>query len=130
LSDNYTVLVQASAAGGGTSYAPIRLLMRSAVFSSVTDAGCNSSDQMNVSLSWQVNGSGAPALWIQDATTPAFPGRLSMELPGATGTEQTGYVIDNKSSSFYWLIDQSAGAPANFDNALQYTNLGGIYKCP
>ena len=50
LSDNYTVLVQASAAGGGTSYAPIRLLTRSAVFSSVTNAGCNSSNQMNVSL--------------------------------------------------------------------------------
>ena len=35
-----------------------------------------------------------------------------------------------QNSSFYWLIDQSAGAPANFDNALQYTNVGGIYKCP
>jgi hypothetical protein len=130
LSDNYTVLVQASAAGGGTSYAPIRLLTRSAVFSSVTNAGCNSSNQMNVSLSWQVNGSSAPSLWIQDATTPAFPGRLWMELPAATGTVQTGYVIDSKNSSFYWLIDQSAGAPANFDDALQYTNVGGIYKCP
>ncbi len=53
-----------------------------------------------------------------------------MALPAATGTVQTGYVIDNKSSSFYWLIDQSAGAPANFDNALQYTNVGGIYNCP
>lgn len=130
LSDNYTVLVQASAAGGDSSYAPIRLLTRSAIFSSVTNAGCNSSNQMNVSLSWQVNGSSAPSLWIQDATTPAFPGRLWMELPAATGTVQTGYVIDSKSTSFYWLIDQSAGAPANFDNALQYTNLGGIYKCP
>ncbi len=130
LIDNYTVLVQASAAGGGTSDAPIRLLMRSALFTSVTKVGCNSSNQMNASLSWQINGSSAPSLWIQDATTPAFPGRFWMQLPGATGTVQTGYVINSKSSSFYWLIDQSAGAPANFDNALQYTNVGGIYKCP
>ncbi len=130
LGDNYTALIQASAAGGGTSYAPIRLLTRSAVFTSVSKVGCNSSNQMNASLSWQINGSSAPALWIQDATTPAFPGRLWMALPAAAGTVQTGYVIDNKSSSFYWLIDQSAGAAANFDNALQYTNLGGIYNCP
>ncbi len=130
LSDNYTVLIQASAAGGGTSYAPIRLLMRSALFTSVTKVGCNSSNQMNASLSWQISGSASPSIWIQDATTPSFPGRLWMELPAATGTAQTGYVINSRKASFYWLIDQSAGAPATFDNAFKYTNLGLLYSCP
>jgi hypothetical protein len=71
LSDNYTVLVQANSAGG-ISYAAIRLLMRSAMFTSVTKIGCKSSNQMDVSLSWQINGSAAPSLWIQDTTTPSF----------------------------------------------------------
>ena len=75
LGDNYTALVQASAAGGSTGYAPIRLLMRSAMFTSITKIGCNSSNQMDVSLSWQINGSSVSSLWIQDTATPAFPGR-------------------------------------------------------
>jgi hypothetical protein len=29
--------------------------------------------------------------------------------------------------SFVWLIDQSAGIPANFDNAMKYANLGILY---
>jgi hypothetical protein len=130
LSDNYTALVQASAAGGSTSYAPIRLLMRSATFTSVTKIGCNASNQMDVSLSWQINGSAAPSLWIQDTTTPAFPGRLWVQSVAAAGTMQTGYVINSKKNSFVWLIDQSAGIPANFDNAMKYANLGILYKCP
>jgi len=32
--------------------------------------------------------------------------------------------------SFVWLIDQSAGIPANFDNAMKYANLRILYKCP
>jgi hypothetical protein len=130
LSDNYTVLVQACAAGHGTMSAPIRLVMRYAQFTSVAKVGCNSSNQMNASLSWQINGSAVPSLWIQDATTPIFPGRLWVQPVAAAGTEQSGYVIDNKKSIFIWLIDQSAGIPANFDNAFKYTNLGVLYSCP
>ncbi len=33
-------------------------------------------------------------------------------------------------TSFVWLIDQSAGAPAIFDNAMKYGNLGILYQCP
>jgi hypothetical protein len=130
LNDEYSVLVQASAAGGGTSYASIRLNMRSALFTAASKVGCNSSNQMNESLSWQMNGSSAPALWIQDTTTPAFPGRLFMNLSGSSGTVQTGYIIDNKKGSLMWLIDQSTGIPANFDNAFAYKNLGLLYSCP
>jgi hypothetical protein len=129
LSDNYTVLVQAGA-GGGTSYAPLRLLMRSATFTSATKVGCNSSNQMNASVSWQINGSGSPSLWIQDATTPAFPGRLWMASAPASGTMQTGYIVNSKAGLYIWLIDQSVGIPANFDNAFQYKNLGPLYSCP
>jgi len=129
LNDNTTVLVQASA-GGSTSYAPLRLLMRSATFTSVTKVGCNSSNQMNASVSWQVNGSGSPSLWIQDATTPVFPGRLWVSSAPASGTMQTGYIVNNKAGLYIWLIDQSVGIPANFDNALKYTNLGPLYSCP
>ena len=129
LNDNYTVLVQASA-GGGTSYAPLRLLMRSATFTAVTKVGCNSSNQMNVSVSWQINGSSSPSLWIQDATTPAFPGRLWIASAPASGTMQTGYIVNNKAGRYIWLIDQSLGIPANFDNAFQYKNLGPLYSCP
>jgi hypothetical protein len=130
LGDNYTVLVQAGPANGSISYAPIRLLMRSATFTSVTKVACNSSDQMNASVSWQINGSGAPSLWIQDATTPTFPGRLWIESAATAGTMQTGYIINGKAASFVWLIDQSTGIPANFDNALMYKNLGPLYSCP
>jgi hypothetical protein len=130
LNDNYSVLVQASAAGGSTGYGPMRLLMRTAKYTSVTKVGCNSSNQMNASLSWQMNGSSAPALWIQDSTTPNFPGRLFMNLSGSSGTVQTGYTINKKASSYYWLVDQSAGAPATFDNSLNYWNMGSIYSCP
>jgi hypothetical protein len=129
LNDNYTVLVQASA-GGSTSYAPIRLLMRSAVFTSVTKVGCNSSNQMDASVSWQINGSGSPSLWIQDPTTPSFPGRLWISSAPASGTMQTGYIVDSKAGFYIWLFDQSVGIPANFDNALKYTNLGPLYSCP
>jgi hypothetical protein len=81
-------------------------------------------------VSWQINGSGVPSLWIQDTTTPAFPGRLWLEPAAAAGTVQTGYIVNNKSGRYIWLIDQSAGIPADFDNALMYTNLGPLYSCP
>ena len=130
LANDYSVVVQASAAGGGTSYTSIRLNTRSALFTAFSKVGCNSSNQMNESVTWQMNGSTAPALWIQDAATPAFPGRLLMNLSGASGTIQTGYVINSKKSSFLWLVDQSAGIPADFENALVYKNLGPLYSCP
>ena len=130
LANDYSVLIQGSAAGGGTSYASIRINTRSALFSAPAKVGCNSSNQMNESLNWQMNGSVAPALFIQDATTPAFPGRLLMNLTGSSGTIQTGYVINSKKSSLLWLIDQSAGAPADFENALLFKNLSVFYSCP
>jgi len=130
LANDYSVLVQASAAGGGTSYTGIRLNTRSALLSAPSKAGCNSSNQMNDSLTWQMNGSVAPALWIQDAATPAFPGRLLMSLSGSSGTIQTGYIISSKKTILLWLVDQSAGLPADFENALAYRNLGVLYSCP
>lgn len=131
LSDNYTVLVQASAAGGSTGYAPIRLLTRNAVFSKVTKVGCNSSNQMNASLTWSINGSSVPTLWIQTASTsPVFPGTVWIDPAAVAGTTQTGYTIDSKKPNLVWLFDQSAGAPANYDNAMRYGNLGLAYNCP
>ena len=53
-----------------------------------------------------------------------------MNLSGSSGTVQTGYIIDNKKGSLMWLIDQSTGIPANFDNAFAYKNLGLLYSCP
>ncbi len=129
LANDYSVQIQASAAGASTSVTSIRLNMRSALLGAPARAGCNSSKQMNESLTWQMNGSVAPALWIQDAATPAFPGRLLMILSGSSGTIQTGYVVNNK-KSLLWLIDQSAGIPAVFENALVYKNLGVLYNCP
>jgi hypothetical protein len=128
--DNYTVLVQASGAAGSTGYAPIRLLTRYAKFSSVTKVGCNSSNQMNASLTWYIDGSSVPTMWTQNSTSPVFPGAVWIDPAAESGTTQTGYTIDNKKSSLVWLFDQSAGAPANFDNALRYANLGLAYKCP
>ena len=131
LDDNYTVLVQGSAAGGITGYAPIRLLTRDALFSSATKVGCNSSNQMSASLGWQIGGSGAPSIWIQDPITPIFPGRLWIENAPAAGTATTDYSITNNTQRFlYWAIDQSNGIPANFDNALGVRALGPLYSCP
>jgi hypothetical protein len=129
LQDNYTLVVQGTTAGTN-SYAPIRLQARNASFSSLSKLACNSSDQMSVSFTYNTAGSASPSIWIQDPTTPTFPGRLWMEVP-ASGTEQTGYWIDNKKHNyFYWMIDQSAGDAAIFDNALAVTNLKGLYSCP
>ena len=125
-----TEMEKAPAAGAGTSFMSIRLNTRSALLGAPSKVGCNSSNQMNESLTWQINGSVAPALWIQDATTPAFPGRLLMNLNGSSGTVQTGYVVNNRKSTLLWLIDQSAGIPAIFDNALAYKSLGILYNCP
>jgi hypothetical protein len=130
LNDDYTVMVQATTTIGITSYAPIRLVLRSAKYTSVTKAACNAAKQMSANLAWQINGSGMPSVWIQDPTTPIFPGRLWVEPVPAVGGEQTGYWINNHQGYFYWLIDQSAGIPANFDNALMQTNVGAIYNCP
>jgi hypothetical protein len=53
-----------------------------------------------------------------------------MDVP-ANGSEQTGYWINDRSHNyFYWIMDQSAGGPANFDNALTENNLRKIYSCP
>jgi hypothetical protein len=101
--DNYTVLVQASGAAGSTGYA---------------------------SLTWYIDGSSVPTMWTQNSTSPVFPGAVWIDPAAESGTTQTGYTIDNKKSSLVWLFDQSAGAPANFDNALRYANLGLAYKCP
>jgi hypothetical protein len=120
----------ATGTGGITNYAPIRLLMRTASYTSVTKVGCNGSNQMNANLAWQVNGSDSPSIWIQDPASPMFPGRLWVDALTDTGSEQTGYVINNTKGYLYWLVDQSAGAAASFDNALKYTNLGLLYKCP
>ena len=130
LASDYSVTVQASAAGGGSRYAGLRLSTRSALFTAVSKVGCNSSNQMDERVSWQMNGSIAPALFIQDAITPAFPGRKLMNLSGSSGTIDTGYVVNENKPTLLWLIDQSAGASANFENALQISNLGVYYSCP
>lgn len=109
LASDYTVTVQASAAGGGSRYAGPRLSTRSALFTAVSKVGCNSSNQMDERVSWQMNGSIAPALFIQDAITPAFPGRKLMNLSGSSGTIDTGYVVNAPKSTLLWLVDQSAG---------------------
>jgi hypothetical protein len=130
LADSYTILVQASAAGGVTSYTPVRLYTRKAAFTSVTKVACNSSLQMDANVAWKIDGSSYPTLWIQDTTTPQFPGRPWFQPAPAQGNADTGYDITGKSNAFYWAIDQSSGAPANFDNALQVTNVRGAYSCP
>jgi hypothetical protein len=125
----YTIVVQGTAAGGITSYAPLQLTMDTAWYTAVAASGCNSSNQMNATLSWAFAGSSAPSIWIQDSSTPNFPGRLWMQPPPGTGTAQTGYTIDNTKWSLYWLIDQSNGNAAIFDNAYNLVNLGGYYNC-
>jgi hypothetical protein len=45
-------------------------------------------------------------------------------------TMQTGYIVNNKAGRYIWLIDQSVGNAATFDNAFQYKNLGLLYNCP
>jgi hypothetical protein len=129
LNRNYTVVVQASTSTGYTAYAPIRATMADAWYTAVTKVGCNGK-LMNSSLSWEFLGSNNASIWIQDPTTPDFPGRLWMEPIADTGTEQTGYTTANDKRYLYWLIDQSNGVPANFDHAYKFTNLGSIYKCP
>jgi hypothetical protein len=130
LHDSYTLIVQGTTAGGVNSYAPIRLQARLASFTSFSKAACNSSNQMSANLTFTTGGSAVPSIWIQDPTTPSFPGRDWMDIP-SSGTEQTGYWIDNgKANYFYWIIDLSAGAPAIFDNALAWVNLRGSYSCP
>jgi hypothetical protein len=129
LQDSYTLVVQGTA-GGVNSYAPIRLLARAASFTAVSKLACNSSNQMSANLTFKTSGSELPTIWIQDPTTPAFPGRLWTDIP-ASGAEQTGYWIDSKKqNNFYWIIDESAGAAAIFDNALAVANLSTIYSCP
>jgi hypothetical protein len=130
LNDNYTILLQATSSTGVISYAPIRLSLRTAKVTSTSAAGCNSSNQMSANMSWTSSGSSEPSIWIQDSTTPNFPGRLWIEPVPAVGTEQTPYSITSTQDSLYWIIDQSAGAPAIFDNAMNFTNLGLLYDCP
>jgi hypothetical protein len=129
LQDSYTLVVQGTA-GGANSYAPIRLLERAASYTAVSSVACDSSNDMSASLTYKTSGSQTPTIWIQDPTTPTFPGRLWTDIPAA-GTEQTGYWIDTKKqNNFYWIIDQSAGVTPIFDNALAIANLTTIYSCP
>ncbi len=130
LGDSYTIVVRATAANGATSYAPMRLAARTARVTAVS-AGCNASNQMSADVSWSINGSGIPSLWIQDPQTPTFPGRPWLDPAAAQGTAQTDYSIASRKHYYrYWAIDQSAGIPATFDNALGVVDLGPLYKCP
>lgn len=128
---NYTVVITATSATGVRRSAPLRLVTRNGLYTTIKKTDCNDLNQMAVDLTWQIDGSGVPSVWIQDPQTPNFPGRPWRDPAGALGTQNTGYTITNKTQPFlYWLIDQSAGIPANFDNALGVTNLGKIYACP
>jgi hypothetical protein len=69
-------------------------------------------------------------LYVVSPNRRLFPGCLWVTSVPAAGTMQTGYVVNSKTNSFVGLIEQSAGAPANFDNAMKYGNLGILYKCP
>lgn len=131
LKDNYTVTVEATATGAGSSSIPIRFFTRSATFPTATSAGCNSSNQMSANLTWQINGSSTPTIWIQDSASPNFPGRVWLDPAADKGSGQTPYSVDNRSSySLYWVIDQSAGIPTIIDNAVANINLAALYKCP
>jgi hypothetical protein len=130
LSDDYTVLVRATPVGAATTYTPVRLNTRTAKITAAAKVACNSANQMSATVSWQMNGSESQGIWIQDATTPVFPGRLYATSTGSTGTVTTGYTINNKLTNLLWIIDNSTGIPANFDNALAYRNLEALYKCP
>jgi hypothetical protein len=131
MNDNYTLLISGSASGGLTATAPVRLLARSASYPSATVVGCNAQNQMSVDLSWLANGSSAPSIWIQDPVTPTFPGRLWVYPAAASGSQQTSYSIDSANRAyFYWVIDQSNGIAATFDNAFAVKNLGVLYNCP
>lgn len=132
LADNYTIVIQASAAGSAVGSAPMRLNLRSAQFTAASKIACNAQNDMSASISWAIGGSSVPSVWIQDPTTPTFPGRAWVDPAAAVGTDQTGYWIDGNGfeTYVYWLIDQSAGIPANFDNAIGFDDLGKIYSCP
>jgi len=128
---NYTVVITATTTTGVSASAPLRLVTRNGLYTTVAKNSCNDQNQMSADLTWQINGSGRPSVWIQDPLTPSFPGRAWRDPAGAQGSQNTGFTITNKTSPFlYWLIDQSAGIPATFDNALGVTNLGKIYVCP
>jgi hypothetical protein len=80
----------------------------------------------------QIDTTGTDAL-AYDAKTLALVGTFNAKSAGsgaAAGTMQTGYIIDSRENSFVWLIDQSAGTAASFDNAMKYANLGILCKCP
>ncbi len=128
LNDNYTVVIRATASGAA-SYAPLRLAARTAHLSA-TSAGCNASKQMSADISWTINGSGIPSLWIQDPQTPTFPGRPWIDPAAAQGQAQTDYSIASKNRYYrYWALDQSAGTSATLDNALSVVNAGPLYNC-
>jgi hypothetical protein len=131
LNDNYTVVVTVASTTGITRTVPLRLVARNGLYLSQRSAGCNSLNQMAATLKWQIDGSGTPAIWIQDPQTPNFPGRTWLDPAPALGTGTTdNSITSNKQLFNYWIIDQSAGLPANFDNAIGFTNLGKLYKCP
>lgn len=126
-----TLNVKASGSGGLAATTPVRLYLRNAIFTSESKANCNSSNQMAANLAWQIDGSGTPSIWIQDPASPTFPGRLWTEPVPAIGSGVTANSVDNATQNYYyWIIDQSAGIAANFDNALRLTNLDSLYSCP
>ena len=130
LADNYTIVVQALPTRGTAAYATFRLYARSATLTAAS-AGCSPSNQMSANVTWQINGSGTPSIWIQDPQTPVFPGRPWVDPAAAQGADQTDYSITSKTLHFrYWAIDQSAGIPANFDNTVGLIDLGPKYNCP
>jgi hypothetical protein len=130
LADNYTVVVRAVPANGPPAYFPFRLYARYATLQAAS-AGCNSLNQMSATLSWQINGSGIPSIWIQDPQTPIFPGRAWIDpAPSQTSTQTDYSITSNKQHFRYWALDQSAQIPANLDNALGEIDLGNLYDCP
>ena len=129
LSDNYTILIQAMDGHGYAVYAPIR-----------AHAHC----QVCVgNQNWLQYGELHEcefgvcvqrldyALYMDSRSNHSRISRAALDSTrAATGTEQTDYSINSKRASFYWLIDQSGGAPAILDNAKSYANLGALYSCP
>jgi hypothetical protein len=83
---------------------------------------------MSASLTYKTSGSESPTIWIQDPTTPTFPGWRWTDTSGC-GTEQTGYWKDTKQqNNCYWVFDQSAGTAPIFDNALAVVNLTAMAR--
>lgn len=130
IADTYTLVVQAVTASGAVSTTPVRLFTRNAAMATPTKIGCNSSNQMDATVYWDFTGTSAQSIWVQDSTTPDFPGRALVASAAQAGSAPSGYIVNKNKNTFVWAVDQSGGAPANFDNALQVRDLVSIYSCP